>query len=193
MNPISSLPKTIKSYRVPLSFIIGGLFIYFSIPTPKSIILGVPVIFIGEAIRTWASGIIKKGKEIANHGPYAVTRNPLYLGTFFIGAGFSLMSNNYVIMILFLIIFLFVYTFTIKNEEKELTKIFGPAYLNYKNSVPVFFPSLSYLFSLPSTLLQTHHASETIFDWGLVKKHREFNTWIGIIGCIVIFIFKVLY
>ncbi len=182
-----------KNYRVPLSFIIGGLFVYFSNPTPKSILIGIPIIIIGEAIRTWASGIIKKGKEIANEGPYAITRNPLYLGTFFIGSGFSIMSFNYIIIILFLILFTFVYTFTIKNEEKELTNIFGPAYVNYKNSVPAFFPSFTYLFSLPSTLLQTHNNSEAVFDWGLVKKHREFNTWIGIIGCIVIFIFKILY
>ena len=187
------LARIIKSNRVILSFIIGGAFVYYSNPTLKSILIGVPFILMGEAIRTWASGFIKKAKEVAQEGPYALTRNPLYLGTFFIGLGFSLMTNNIITLILFLIIFAFVYTFTIKNEEIELTRIFGPAYLSYKRSVPVFFPGLSYITSLPSILLQSGNRGEAVFDWELVKKHREFRTWIGIIGCILIFLVKVIY
>lgn len=169
------------------------MFIYYSNPTLKSILIGVPIVFIGEAIRTWASGFIKKAKEIAQEGPYAFSRNPLYLGTFFIGLGFSIMAHNIITLILFLIIFTFIYTLTIKNEEIELTKTFGPAYLSYKRSVPVFFPGFSYIMSLPLRLLQPNQRGETVFDWGLVKKHREHNTWIGIIGCIIIFLLKIFY
>lgn len=193
MNILSIFSRTIKSNRVILSFLTGGLFVYYSAPTIRSILFGIPFIFLGEVIRTWASGFIKKAKEVAQEGPYALTRNPLYLGTFFIGLGFSLISNNPVILILFLIIFSFVYSVTIKNEEKELAGKFGDPYIAYKMSVPVFFPGISCILSLPSLILHSNRAGEASFDWQLVKKHKEFHAWIGIIGVIIIFLFKLVY
>lgn len=193
MSLLSIFSRTIKSNRVILSFLIGGLFVYYSNPTTRSTLLGIPFIFIGEGIRTWASGFIKKAKEIAQEGPYALTRNPLYLGTFFIGLGFSLISHNLVILMLFLIIFFLVYTVTIKNEEKELSGKFGAPYIAYKMSVPVFFPRISCIINLPFLLLHSKAGGEASFDWQLVRRHKEFRTWIGIIGVIIIFLFKLGY
>lgn len=168
--------------RILLSFLAGLSFLYFATPTPASILVGVPFVLIGEIIRTWASGFIKKGTELAQEGPYSFTRNPLYLGNFFIGLGFSLMTGNFYLLALFLTVFCLLYTVTIKNEEKRLLRKFGETFLVYKRSVPVFFPRLSF----PRFAMRD-------FDWRLVRRHREHHTWLGIAGCLILFIFKLSY
>src|SRR3990170_6376852 len=106
-KPLDFLRRIIGRNRIILSIIIGSIFLYLATPTRTTILTGVPFILLGETIRTWASGFIKKDKELAQGGPYALTRNPLYLGNFLIGVGFSIMANN------LLLLFLFLKTFTI--------------------------------------------------------------------------------
>ena len=156
-------------------------------------LIGIPFILLGETIRTWASGFIKKDKELAQEGPYALTRNPLYLGNFFIGVGFSIMANNLIILAIFLKVFTIVYLITIKNEEKYLFSKFGDAFLEYKRKVPVFFPIKIIPLSPPLQKGGEGGLGNFNFDWQLVKKHREHHTWLGVAGCITIFIIKAAY
>ena len=176
------LRHIIGRQRIILSFIAGLSFIYFATPTLTAILMGVPFIVLGEAIRTWASGFINKGKELAQEGPYELTRNPLYLGNFFIGFGFSIMADNLILFSLFLMTFSFVYVITIRNEERSLSAKFGDVYIAYKTKVPVFFPV---------RIIPGQRDFSLNFDWRLVKKHREHHTWFGILGCLAIFILKV--
>src|SRR3990172_10584559 len=138
-KPFDFLQRMIVHNRIILSIIIGSIFLYLATPTRTAILTGIPFILLGETVRTWASGFIKKNRELAQGGPYALTRNPLYLGNFLIGAGFSIMANNLLLLFLFLKIFTLVYIIIIKNEEKSLLEKFGDTYLTYKNKVPVFF------------------------------------------------------
>ena len=179
---LNFLQNIIERNRIIFSFVGGVSFIYFSKPTMIAILIGTPLILLGEAIRTWASGFINKNKDLAKEGPYAFTRNPLYLGNFFIGIGFSIMSNNLIILYLFVKVFTIVYVITIKNEEKYLLSKFGDAFLEYKNKVPVFFP-----------VKMTQSNFSLNFDWQLVKKHREHHTRLGVAGCITIFVLKAAY
>ncbi|MBI5096501.1 MAG: isoprenylcysteine carboxylmethyltransferase family protein [Nitrospirae bacterium] len=132
-------------------------------------------------IRTWASGFIKKDKELAQEGPYALTRNPLYLGNFLIGLGFSIMACIPILLTLFLLAFSLIYIFTIRNEEKSLSAKFGDTYSAYKSRVPVFFPL---------RIIPDQRDFSLNFDWQLIWKHREHHTWLGIFGCLIIFILK---
>jgi hypothetical protein len=50
-------------------------------PTPRSLLLALPCLLLGEAVRLWASGHIEKTERLATGGPYAHTRNPLYVGS----------------------------------------------------------------------------------------------------------------
>ncbi len=190
---LNFLLHIIGRQRIILSFIAGLSFIYFATPTLTAILIGAPFILLGEAIRTWASGFIKKDKELAQEGPYALTRNPLYLGNFFIGLGFSLMANNLVLLFLFLKIFSIVYIITIRNEDKSLLEKFGDAYLAYKSKVPVFFPFKIIPLSPPLQKGSEGGLKSFNFDWQLVKRHRENHTWVGIAGCLIIFILKAAY
>lgn len=186
------LQQIIKNNRIALSFVAGGLFLYFATPASATILIGIPFILVGEAIRTWASGFIKKDKELAQEGPYALTRNPLYLGNFLIGLGFSTMAGNIVLIATFLIIFTLIYSVTIKNEEKRLFDEFGDVFRAYKDRVPVFFPRLSLKSSSPFRQRDVS-GSVSYFDWQLFLRHREHHTWLGIIGCLIIFFVKLLY
>src|ERR1044072_9508963 len=70
---------------VPLGFICGAGFLFFARPTPKMLLIGASVSLLGLALRAWAAGHIRKYAQLATSGPYAFTRNPLYLGRFLLG------------------------------------------------------------------------------------------------------------
>lgn len=186
------LEQIIKRQRIALSFVAGGMFLYFATPASGTIITGIPFILVGESIRTWASGFIKKEQELAQGGPYAFTRNPLYLGNFLIGIGFSIMAGNIVLIAIFLIIFTIIYSVTIKNEEKKLFDKFGGVFRTYRDRVPVFFPWVSLTSSSPFRQ-RGMSGSASYFDWRLFLRHREHHTWLGIVGCLIIFLVKLLY
>ncbi len=183
-----SLSRIVSNNRVTLSFVGGVVFLYFATPTLTSILAGIPFIIIGEFIRTWSSGYIRKNEVLAQSGPYAMTRNPLYLGSFLISTGFSIMADRILLISLFLAAFLFIYSVTIQKEEKLLLKKFGDSFLQYKQRVPVFFPTKG----LPS-MTSSQGNSDIHFDWKLVIRHTEHHTWLGIVGGIVIFIVKMLF
>ena len=195
-KPLGFLRRLIGRNRIILSIVIGSIFLYLATPTRTAILTGVPFILLGETIRTWASGFIKKDRELAQGGPYAFTRNPLYLGNFLIGVGFSIMANNIALFVLFLTTFSIVYGFTIKNEEKSLLAKFGDSYIAYKSRVPAFFPIR--IIPLFPPLKKGGEGGfarwrnfSLNFDWHLVKRHREHHTWLGIAGCLMVFILKV--
>ena len=67
--------------RVPLGWVAGAVVIALARPTPWSLLGGLALGLLGEAFRIWASGHIEKTRVLATGGPYAHTRNPLYLGS----------------------------------------------------------------------------------------------------------------
>ncbi len=71
--------------RVPLGFLFGAVFLIFARPERVTLIIGGIIAVVGVLIRAWASGHIRKNQNLAVSGPYAYTRNPLYLGSFVLG------------------------------------------------------------------------------------------------------------
>jgi protein-S-isoprenylcysteine O-methyltransferase Ste14 len=175
---IDRLRYFVSHHRILCSlFLAIGLWL-LARPVPTSIFAGLPVILLGEGIRTWSSGQIEKNKRLAKEGPYALTRNPLYLGNFFLGLGFSIMAGHWVVIAVFLPTFAFIYSATIRSEEETLARLFGSEFETYKREVPRFFPRLR---------------SGRIggqFQWSLVRKHREFNTWLGVVAGIALMAIK---
>jgi len=157
--------------RIPISIGMGTLFWVLASPTPSRILLGLPIVGIGELLRIWASGTIEKNAAVISWGPYAFTRNPLYFGNFLIGIGFVIMGNSVWLLVLFFAVFPLVYWPTILEEEHFLRERFGAAYEAYLKSVPRFFP-----------LLTARRWARGQFQWGLVIRHREHQTWYGLIA-----------
>jgi len=180
-----SLRQSISRNRITISFTGAAFFLYFAFPSLTSVIAGIPFIILGEIMRIWASGYIKKNEELSQSGPYAITRNPLYVGNFLIGVGFSIMTSRVLLFLFYLAAFIYIYKLTIQNEEKFLSAKFGDTFSRYKERVPVFFP-----FKLLSSGSASTENSDTHFAWQLVLKHREYNTWLGIIAGLIILIAK---
>ena len=175
---IDRLRYFVSHHRILCSLVLAiGLWL-LARPVPASIFAGLPILLIGEGIRTWSSGQIEKNKTLAREGPYALTRNPLYLGNFFLGAGFSVMAGHWAVIAVFLSAFGFIYGATIRSEEETLARLFGAEYETYKKEVPRFFPRV------PSGRIGGR------FQWKLVRKHREFNTWLGIAAGIALMAIK---
>jgi protein-S-isoprenylcysteine O-methyltransferase Ste14 len=138
--------------RILLSNIVIALVLIFSKPySYKLFLIGIPFIIIGEVLRLISSFSIRKNKELSTTGPYAICRNPLYLGTFLniIGAMIQITSKeplrNLILWAFIIISFSYIYYKTIKSEEEFLSKKFGEVFKNYKESVPCLIPKLSCL------------------------------------------------
>ena len=127
--------------RVPSGFIMVVVFAWFSYPTPWSLAYGLPIGVLGLALRAWAAGCLAKNRELATGGPYAHTRNPLYIGTLMVAAGLAIASRSAWLGGLFAAVFLFVYLPVIQLEEQHLRAIF-PEYAAYAGQVPALWPRL---------------------------------------------------
>lgn len=133
-------------------------------PTLSGLLIGICLVFSGEGIRLLSSGYIVKNELLATNGPYAYTRNPLYLGSFIIGLGICFLSGLiYFVLPVYLFLFALLYIPTIKSEEEFLTQKFGNEYLAYKNSVPVFLP-------VPWRRLTSSRGK---FSWSRVRENKE--------------------
>lgn len=130
---------------------------------------GILIMAIGSAIRVWAAGHITKNQALSTGGPYAFTRNPLYLGTMVGGIGSFILIRNWWLLALYIVGFALFYGSTIKSEEEYLSEKFGDEFERFRKSVPVLLPRIT-----PSP-----SAGESRFSWQGVLKHREYQgvTW----------------
>jgi hypothetical protein len=139
------------------------------------------VVLAGIMIRTLASGHIRKNAELATTGPYAHTRNPLYLGSILIALGFLVAARNVWIGLAALAMFAFVYLPVIRAEEQYLSSAF-PDYKDYAGHVPRLWPRLT-----PYRTGGGEAGSQ--FSAALYWKHREYNAALGaalMIGALIL-------
>ena len=132
----------VQRFRVPLGFIFAVVFLIFANPIPLTIAVGGLIAIAGLLIRAWSSGHIRKNKTLAISGPYAYTRNPLYVGSFIMGLGFTIAAGVWWLAILFAILFLGIYLPVMRFEAIELTDIFGESFEKYAREVPLFIHGL---------------------------------------------------
>ena len=172
----------IQRFRVPLGFLFAAVFLIFARPEVWTLIAGGAVALAGILIRAWASGHIRKNEELATGGPYAYTRNPLYLGSFVLGVGFTLAAGRWWLALIFIALFLGIYLPVMRVEAKELTAIFGEKYLEYAQRVPLFFPR-------PSAEKKTGEK----FDFQLYLRYREYRAAVGWFFALAVLAVKLAY
>ncbi|PYV42171.1 MAG: protein-S-isoprenylcysteine methyltransferase [Acidobacteria bacterium] len=136
------LPELFSRIRVPVGFLLAGFYFFFSRPTWRSLLIGGTIAFLGLLLRAWATGHLRKNDELAVTGPYAFTRNPLYLGSFLIGVGFSLAGADPLVLVVFLASFATLYGPVMQKEMDHVRKLFTEEYAEYQKRVPLFFPCL---------------------------------------------------
>lgn len=156
--------------RVAWGYGFAALFLIFAEPSRWSVFLGLWPALAGEALRTWSSGIIVKNKVLATEGPYRLCRNPLYLGSFFIGAGVAVMGGRWWFLPLFVAFFLTVYGVLIRREEEGLVGDHGEAFLEYCRRVPRLWPDPGAWPPPPAP-----------YDAGRMwHKHKEWQAWLAL-------------
>ena len=129
-----------KTRRVPL-FIGAFLLVIFAKPQFPEIWIGIFFVFLGEIIRIWAAGHLQKNEVMTVTGPYAHVKNPLYIGSIFITAGFCIMADNIYLLAAAFFMFCFHYIpYKKRVEGDRLKKIFGSQYEDYDAKVPDYLP-----------------------------------------------------
>jgi hypothetical protein len=115
-------------------------FLALSRPTPGLLLPGGVLATTGLLLRGWAAGSILKDQVLAVGGPYRFIRNPLYVGSFLLGAGAVAAGGSIPLVVLFLFFFSWSYGRALRAERTALRETFGPAYEAYRTSVPAFLP-----------------------------------------------------
>ena len=167
--------RFLQRLRVPLGFVFAIVFMIFARPTPITLAIGGGIAVIGLAIRAWASGHIRKARELAISGPYAYTRNPLYVGSFLMGVGFTVASGVWWLALLFSVLFIGIYLPVMRVESDDIRRIFGEEYDEYERNVPVFIPRLT-----------VWKNTGVKFDFQLYLQYREYRAAIGVFLAIAV-------
>jgi len=164
-----SWSRIARRIRVPLGFAFAAIYIWLAHPTWTSIFGGAAIALAGVALRAMASGHVQKNAELATTGPYAWSRNPLYLGSMIIGAGFAVAALSWWVVLGLFVLFLAIYIPVVRSEESFLRQQF-PRYDDYARRVPRFI-------GIPA---RNHgDIQRGAFSRALYLKHREYNAAIG--------------
>jgi hypothetical protein len=172
--------------RVPLGFVTAALYV-FEVARhpahPRAIAWSLLLVLPGLALRAAASGTVKKNRELTVTGPYAHTRNPLYLGSALMAAGFAVALLSWPLALVLAAGFAIVYIPVIAGEEQFLRATF-PGFDEYCRQVPRLIPRLTPARALngkeaqPASSIAAHPPSGG-FSLALYLKHREYNAAIG--------------
>ncbi|MBI4397321.1 MAG: isoprenylcysteine carboxylmethyltransferase family protein [Elusimicrobia bacterium] len=164
-------------WRVTMGFAAGLLYAWLAhVASWPRLAAGMGIAFLGLLLRGWAAGYLEKGKRLAQDGPYAVWRHPLYTGSFFLAVGFTVAGtgsgrflHGAVIWTVFVLLFCWIYPRRIREEEASLEKYFGDAWRDFVRNNHRFLPKLS-----PS-----RRTEPDSFQWARYKKNREYNAFLG--------------
>lgn len=127
-------------WRVPLGYPVAALSFFLARPTWMSIAEGAAVAAVGLMVRAAAAGIVRKGEQLAISGPYAWTRNPLYLGSTILAIGFVVGAHSWIVGAVVAAYIVLFYPAVVSREEQDLRARFGPQFDEYRARVPVFLP-----------------------------------------------------
>jgi len=156
-------------WRARLGFPLAAICLWFARPTPRSILTGAAIALAGLAIRAAAAGHLRKGETVAMSGPYARTRNPLYLGSALLAMGFVAASRSWAVAVLVAAYYLALYPFLMRREEAELRRKFGGPFDEYAKRVPLFWPRFR----------SAGGAGDARFSWAQYARNREYQVAMG--------------
>jgi protein-S-isoprenylcysteine O-methyltransferase Ste14 len=176
---ITRWQKIARRIRVPLGFLAGALYLFELLrraPQPVAVAWSLALVLPGLALRAYASGTVKKNSELAVTGPYAHTRNPLYLGSMLIAAGFAVALLSWPVALVLAVGFAVIYVPVIASEERSLRAAF-PGFDDYCRQVPRMVPRLTP--ARPASIKNTPGAVTGSFSFKLYLQHREYNAGMG--------------
>lgn len=102
--------------------------------------LGFAISMVGEAVQLWCFASLDKSRTLAVHGPYALVRNPMYLGRYLIPLGALLLLGRWWLLALYTLVYGFYMVNRVRREEAYLREVLGPPYDEYLRTVNRFVP-----------------------------------------------------
>jgi protein-S-isoprenylcysteine O-methyltransferase Ste14 len=169
-----------RRLRVPLGFAFAGIYLWLAHPTPASLALGGILSLFGVLLRALAAGHITKNSALTTSGPYALTRNPLYVGSIVIAVGFAMAAHSWWIVFGLVLLFLLIYLPVIRSEEAFLETQFLE-FAEYAHRVPRFVPRLT------GIGVAAHGFSRERY-WG----NHEYNALLGTLGMLAALVIKLI-
>ena len=165
-------------WRVRLGYPLAVAVLYFSRPTPPSILLGAMTGILGLGVRAYAAGYLHKQEVLTIAGPYAHTRNPLYLGSAILALGAGIATRSWISALILIVYFAVFYSIVMQREAKELQLRHGASFEDYARAVPLFIPRL--------TAAKLSADSAGSFSLSQYKKNHEWRAAVGFLFLLVV-------
>jgi protein-S-isoprenylcysteine O-methyltransferase Ste14 len=163
--------SVIARWRVRLGYVLAIVVLWLARPNPSSVALGGAISLMGLWLRAYAAGYLHKQEVLTVTGPYAHTRNPLYLGSFVLVIGAAVATRSWIAAMILLVYFGVVYAVVMRREEGELRAHHGAAFETYASAVPLFFPRFS--------AAKLGAKSGGAFSFVQYRKNHEYQAAIG--------------
>jgi len=176
-KPLNPYDDFFYHHRPRLTAVAALIVIFMAAPTTTSLCLGSIIVILGEMGRTWALGYIDKDAALATTGPYAFTRNPLYVFNTTMFIGFCVMGNNLIAALIASVLFLWIYVVVIKIEANRMVDLFGESYTEWSKHVPLFIPRLT----------PWKDRAKKAYSFALMLGHKEPKHWFGTVVGLSIF------
>lgn len=160
--------EALNRLRVRAGLLLSLAVVLLARPNWPSLLSGAAVSSLGLLIRTWASGHLRKEKELTVSGPYRYSRHPLYLGNLMIGLGIVIGARSWWVLGMFIAYFGIFYPPIIRREGNRMRQLFPEKYEDYGQKVPLFFPSL-----------KKGRSSPDRFSWPLYRRNKEYRALYG--------------
>jgi len=168
---MSNAAALIARWRVRLGYVLAVFVVWFARPTPKYVAIGAAIGLIGLCLRAYAAGYLHKQKVLTVTGPYAYTRNAMYLGSAVRALGAAVATRSWISAGILVVYFAVVYSVVMRREEGELLAQHGDSFHEYAATVPLFFPRL--------TAAKLPGASAGEFSFAQYKKNHEYQAALG--------------
>jgi len=158
-------------WRVRLGYPLAVAVLFLARPTPRSVLLGGILGLFGLFVRAYAAGYLHKQEMLTTTGPYAHTRNPLYLGSAILALGAGIATNSWFSASIVVLYFVIFYSIVMRREEKELLARHGAQFEEYARAVPLFFPRI--------TAAKLVGKSSGTFSFEQYRKNHEWQAAFG--------------
>jgi protein-S-isoprenylcysteine O-methyltransferase Ste14 len=168
---MSNIGAFFVRWRVRLGYPLAIAVLCFARPTPGNVLCGALVGLLGLWIRAYAAGYLHKQEVLTVTGPYAYTRNPLYLGSAILALGAGIATRSWISLSILFVYFTLFYSIVMRSEEKELHLRHGTSFDNYARAVPLFLPRLR-----PAILSGDSAGSFSVTQY---KKNHEWQATAG--------------
>jgi protein-S-isoprenylcysteine O-methyltransferase Ste14 len=175
---ISASDKAMR-WRVRFGYVLVFFVAWLAHPTPVSILVGVLIALPGLFLRGAAAGHLRKHEALATSGPYAYTRNPLYLGSALLALGMVVAAKSWILALLIAGYFAYFYSLVMRREERELRERYGAAFEEYAARVPLFLAKFS-------AAARAEAGGSVKFSWAQYGQNRE---WQATAGALLVILF----